>query len=129
MRRLDIGKSKKVEAQLITAEAQAEHFEELMKHKKTTFVTLTDEVEALIPDLPEEHWMRTYLQKAVHTVSENDELTDRERSKFIISMVKMLADLNESIMDPEKPEPAPPRSSMTGRPWPKKKKKSVDLKG
>jgi len=95
-----MAKQKEFQGVLQSNEVQAAHYEELLKNfreRPTPFQPVIEQVEALLPGLPEGHWMRTYLQTAVPAVHNNENLTNHDRAKFVYSMVKSLTEINEAL--------------------------------
>ncbi|KAJ8908150.1 hypothetical protein NDN08_008244 [Rhodosorus marinus] len=99
-RQLDPARARQIQRVLADNEGKEIHYNELMKYGRQApevFTPVMEDIEAVIPGLPEAHWMRSYLKTSIAAVKNNEQLTQKDRTRFVCNIVRTLQAINEKL--------------------------------
>jgi len=101
-RQLDPARARQIQRVLADNEAKEIHYNELAKYGKQApevFKPVMEDIEAVIPGLPEAHWMRSYLKTSIAAVNNNEQLSQKDRTRFVSNIVRTLHAINGKLKE------------------------------
>jgi len=101
-RQLDPARARQIQRVLADNERKEIHYNELVKygkHAPEVFKPVMEDIETVVPGLPEAHWMRSYLKTSIAAVNNNEHLTQKDRTRFVSNIVRTLQAINEKLKE------------------------------